>query len=114
MVATVLVLAVVAGALTLVATYIAAAHAVRGAADLTAISAAADRVRGQDACATARRIAAANGVRLVVCRVAGDSLDFVITVTVERTVRRWLPSLPTEIGATAHAGRVGMVGDHGP
>ena len=108
--ATVLVLAVIAGALTVVATYIAAAHAVRGAADLTAVSAAADQVRGQDACATARRIAGANGVHLVACRVIGDSFDFVVTVAVERTVRGWLPSLPGAIRATAHAGRVGMVG----
>lgn len=106
--ATVLVLAVIAGTLALISSYLAAAHAARGAADLVALSAAADQVRGREACSTARRLAQSNQVRLVSCRVTGDSLDFVVTVTVERTLPVLLPSLPGGVRATANAGRVGM------
>lgn len=108
--ATILVLMLLAGCLTLIAGFIAAAHAARGAADLVALSAAAKYAEGQDACSVARRLAGSNRVRLTSCRVTGDSLDFVVAVTVEQPYRVWVPVLPQQVSATAYAGRLGIIG----
>ena len=91
----------------IVAGYVVAAHAARGAADLVALSAAAEQSRGGRACAVAGRIAQANRVRLVECRVRGDSLDFVVSVTLARPVAG-LPLLPDQVLGTARAGRLGL------
>lgn len=107
--AVIVVLVALTGALGLVGRYLAAAHAARGAADLAALSAAAQRARGEAACPAADRIAAANGVRLTGCRVTGDSLDFVVSVTVRQPVPALLPALPEGVAATAHAGRLGII-----
>ena len=73
-----LVLLVVVGALAVVIGYLAALNEARGAADLVALSAAAERVRGADACRAARSTASANQVAVTGCRVVGDTLDFVV------------------------------------
>jgi secretion/DNA translocation related TadE-like protein len=107
-VAVVLVLAVVAGGVLVVAGYIAAVHHARSAADMVALSGAAQQARGDGACRAAARIATANSVRLVGCQVRGDSFDFVVSVTVEQMVRA--PALlPQSVAAGAHAGRLGLL-----
>ena len=89
-----------------VSTGLAAAHRVRAAADLVAVSAAAELADGGQACRIAARIAAANAVVLRECEVRGDLVDFAVTVVVaQRPWAGWLP----ELTARAHAGRV--VGD---
>lgn len=107
-VAVVLVLAMVAGGVLVVAGYVAAVHHARSAADLSALSGAVRQARGDGACRAAAAAATANGVRLVGCQVRGDSLDFVVSVTVEQGVR--VPALlPQWVAASAHAGRLGLL-----
>ena len=79
------------------------------AADLAALSGAAEHAKGQDSCAAARRIAAQNGAALSTCKVSGDGLDFVVSVTVERELRLPLGLSPT-VRASAEAGRLEPVG----
>jgi len=105
--AVVLALALVASAV--VATYVAVVHHARAAADLVALSGAAARSRGESACRAAGVAASRNGVRLTTCREQGDSLDFVVTVTVEQRVTVPSPVLPDTVGASAHAGRLGLL-----
>lgn len=104
-----LVAALVAGALLVVAGYIVAVHHARAAADLVALSGASARAEGGDACRAAGRFALLNRVRLASCRVRGDSLDFVVTVTVAQRVPTLPGALPGEVAATAHAGRLGLL-----
>jgi hypothetical protein len=54
-------------------------------------------------------LAGLNGVLLLRCTVRGDSLDFVVSVTVRQPVRVRLPLLPDGVQATSHAGRLGVV-----
>lgn len=106
--AVMLVLLLLAGLVAIVIGYVAALHTARGAADLVALSGAAERARGGDACVAARNVAAANRVSLVTCRARGDSLDYVVSVTVATTVDFGVPSLPRQVRASAHAGRLGL------
>jgi secretion/DNA translocation related TadE-like protein len=62
----------------LVATVVSAQHHLDGAADLSALSGAAQLQRGQDGCAAATGIARANQATTSRCRVDGD--DVVVTV----------------------------------
>lgn len=107
--AVILVLMVVAVGLTVVAGYIAAAHHARAAADLVALSGAAAQARRQDACRVASGVATENRVRLSACHVRGDSLDFVVSVTVARSLDAPTPLLPGEVDASALAGRLGLL-----
>ena len=106
---TVVVLMVVAAAILVIGAYLVAADHARGAADLVAISAAAKVAQRSDGCAAAADVAHRNGVSLVRCAVRGDSLDFVVSVTVRQSVRLGLPLLPEGVSATAHAGRLGVI-----
>ena len=106
---TVVLLMAVAGAILVVGGYLVAADHARGAADLVAVSAAAKVVQRGDACRAAGEIAHRNGVSLERCTVRGDSLDFVVSVTVRRPVRLRLPLLPDAVPATSHAGRLGVI-----
>ncbi len=105
----VIVLMAVVGAILLVGGYLVAANHARGAADLVVLSAAARVAQRGDGCAAATSVAQRNGVRLVRCAVRGDSLDFVVTVTVRRPVRVGLALLPDGVSATSHAGRLGVI-----
>ncbi len=105
----VVVLMAVTGAILVVAGYLVAADQARGAADLVAISAAARVAQRGDGCSTAAAVAHSNGVAVVRCVVRGDSLDFVVSVTVRRSVRVGLPLLPDGVSVTSHAGRVGVI-----
>nr|WP_300143417.1 Rv3654c family TadE-like protein [Propionicimonas sp.] len=107
--AALLVAGLVAGALLVVAGYLAALHHARAAADLVALSGAATQARGGDACRTARELARQNGVRLAECRVRGDSFDFVVSTTVVQRTPGRSPLLPSELTAIAHAGRLGLL-----
>ncbi|MCA0296732.1 MAG: flp pilus-assembly TadE/G-like family protein [Actinobacteria bacterium] len=107
--AAILVMAMVAAVVLVLAGYVAASHHVRAAADLVALSGAGQRTRGGDACRSAAGVAAANRVRIVSCRVQGDELDFVVTVTVAAQVSAPSVLLPGEVTATAHAGRIGLL-----
>lgn len=103
----VLALAMVTAAVLVVVGYLASSSRVRTVADLVALSGAAGALRGEDPCGSAATLARSNGVRLVGCRVAGDSLDFVVSATVEQPVS--FPLLPGRVRATAHAGRLGLL-----
>jgi secretion/DNA translocation related TadE-like protein len=105
----VVVLMVVAACLLVMGGYLVAADRARGAADLVAISGAARVSQRGDGCGAAADIAGRNGVLLVRCTVRGDSLDFVVSVTVRQPVRVRLPLLPDGVQATSHAGRLGVV-----
>lgn len=59
---------------------VAARHRAGGAADLAALAAADRALDGQTrACAAARRVAGAQGVRLVRCAVVGEVADVSVT-----------------------------------
>jgi len=105
----VFVLMAVTAAILVVGGYLVAADRARGAADLVAVSAAAEQAGLGPGCRVAAGIARLNGVELVRCVVEGDSLDFVVTVTVRQPVRVRLPLLPGEVLATSHAGRLGVM-----
>lgn len=102
----VLVATVVAAAIILGCAAMLAAHRVRSAADLVAVSAAAEKARGGNACQTARQLASSNGVSVRECLISGDDLDFVISVTVALPFAHPVPGVPRAIEATAHAGRL--------
>ena len=106
---TVVLLMAVAAAILVVGGYLVAADHARGAADLVAISAAAKVAQRGDGCRAAAEIAHRNGVSLARCTVRGDSLDFVVSVTVRQPVRLRLPLLPDAVPATSHAGRLGVI-----
>lgn len=104
-----LLLALVTATGLLVGIFATAQRAAANAADMAALSGAARFTNGGDACQAARQIAAQNGAVMIKCRLSGDSLDFVVSVTVERS----LPGsilLPASVTASAHAGRMGPVG----
>jgi secretion/DNA translocation related TadE-like protein len=86
------------------ATYLAAAHHARGAADLAALSGAVAIRAGEDGCAAAKRVARANETSMLACDRVGDAFEFVISIQVVRRVRLNIPGLPTSITASAHAG----------
>jgi secretion/DNA translocation related TadE-like protein len=86
------------------ATYLAAVHHARGAADLAALSGAVAVQAGQDGCAAAKRVAHANKTSLLTCDRVGDAVNFVISVRVVRSVRLNVPGLPDKITSSAHAG----------
>ncbi len=78
---------------------VAAQHHLDGAADLSAISAAAQLGRGGDPCAAARSVAAANKATLTACDIDGE--DVLVSV---RT-RLELPfHISVPIGSQARAG----------
>jgi secretion/DNA translocation related TadE-like protein len=104
----VFVLLAVGAAILVIAAYLVAADRARGAADLVAVSAAAGRAGGGDACRTAAALAQLNGVGLERCEVGGDSLDFVVRVTVRQPARLRLPLLPDGVSVTSQAGRLGV------
>lgn len=85
------------------ATYLAAIHHVRGAADLAALSGAVAVQAGEDGCAVSRRVALANETSLLTCDRVGDAVDFVISVKVVGSVRLHVPGLPAKIVGLAHA-----------
>jgi secretion/DNA translocation related TadE-like protein len=103
------VVAAVAGCLLTIAGYVGVAHHVRSAADLVALSGASGLARGQDGCQVAREAARRNAARVVACESRGDSLDFVVTVTVAQSVTAASSLLPGELRATASAGRLGLL-----
>lgn len=105
----VFVLTAVTAAILVVNGYLLAADRASGAADLVAVSAAAEQAGLGAGCRVAAGVARRNGVELVRCVVDGDSLDFVVSVTVRQPVRVRLPLLPDGVLATSHAGRLGVV-----
>lgn len=78
------------------------ASRVTGAADLVAVSAAEAQLMGRPACEAARRAGAANRVTVVSCRVAGDEVEYVVSVEVASKPSR----LAGSIRAAAHAGAI--------
>lgn len=100
----VLVLAFLMVLLVMVGSAAAQGEAVRGAADLAALAGAEAQAGNQDACAAARRSARANEVTVNGCEVAGDEVEYVVSVTVARVVHFGPVELPLE--ARAHAGEV--------
>lgn len=90
----------------LVAGYAVAYHRARGAADLTAVSAAQTFRSGGDTCRQARRSAADNGAGLLSCTVVGDQIGFVVTVRVSIPTPSRVTGLPGRVEAEAYAGPV--------
>lgn len=103
MVGVMAVVMVCAGVAVVVVGYLIGIHQARGAADLSALSAAAMFERGEDGCAQARRTARQNAARMTRCDRVGDELDFVVTVRVAVDVRIPFVGLPRAVGAEAHA-----------
>ncbi len=81
------VIAIVTGVLVLAGTARAVGERVRGAADLAALAGARAQGENADACAAARSSAALNRVEVTACRVAGDEVEFVVTVEVRDVLR---------------------------
>jgi secretion/DNA translocation related TadE-like protein len=100
------VVVLLSGAALLIAGYLVAHHRARAAADLAALSGATAYAAGTDACRQAGRTARANGARLTRCDLAGDPVDFVVTVRTQVPVGMRISGLPTSVAAEAHAGRV--------
>ena len=88
----------------LISGYVIAAHRVRAAADLAALSGATVASLGGDPCAAARTNAAAHRAQVVACKRVGDQIDFVVTVTASVAVTSTAPGLPTTVSAIAYAG----------
>lgn len=101
--AVVLTLALATGVL---AGYLTAFHRARHAADLAAVSGAAQVGRGEPGCATAERIARANGASRFTCDEVGDAVEFVVSVEIRVPVQPVLRGLPTEVPARADAGHL--------
>lgn len=86
-------------ALGVVAAIVRAHRSAQSAADLAALAGAAARQRGEDSCANAARLAAANHAALTGCVVAGG--DVLVTVVVDGP--RWLGQ-DSDLTAQARAG----------
>jgi secretion/DNA translocation related TadE-like protein len=84
--------------------YVVAVHRARTAADLAALSGAAEFARGGEPCPVARRAAVENQAKLVSCDQVGDQLDFVITARVRVAIGQTVPGLPRSVEAVAYAG----------
>lgn len=84
--------------------YVVAIHRAKTAADLAALSGAAEFERGGSACPVVRKTAERNDATLVSCDQVGDQLDFVITARVRVTIGRTAPGLPRSVEAIAYAG----------
>lgn len=106
--ATVLVAVVIVGIAALTALLVlvgvsrAEGQRVRGAADLAALAGARAQGAGQDACAEASRSAALNDIEVASCQVAGDEVEFVVTVEGRGQVH--LGPWRTPLAARSHAG----------
>jgi secretion/DNA translocation related TadE-like protein len=103
MIGVVVVVLALAWAATVISGYLLAGHRAKSAADLAAVSGASAVLRGEQGCPTARRIAARQRA-VARCEQVGDTIDFVVTVHAVVTVPLTLPGLPTQVGATGHAG----------
>lgn len=62
-------------------------YRLQGAADLAAIAGAGEQLTGGDACDAARRSAGLNDATVTRCKVAGDEVEFVVTVHVDAPLR---------------------------
>ena len=94
----------------LLAGYLVAGHRARGAADLAALSGAAAYQQGADPCVQARRTAAADRARMTRCDRVGDTVDFVVSVTVVVDADPRVPGLPRTVPARANAGPAAAAG----
>ncbi|HEX4472624.1 MAG TPA: Rv3654c family TadE-like protein [Nocardioides sp.] len=93
------VLVLVGAALAVVAAMVVDHRTAQAAADLAALAGARGAGSGGDACATAARVAAADGARLTGCVVAGRDVE----VEVEVPGPRWLGQ-SADLGARSRAG----------
>ncbi|MEU9856810.1 Rv3654c family TadE-like protein [Streptomyces sp. NPDC047974] len=93
-------LCVVFGAVLALGQAVAARHRAGGAADLAALAAADRAVRGEpEACAAARRVAAAQGAELLHCRLTGAEAE----VTARVAAGPWAPTARSRAGPAAPA-----------
>lgn len=99
----VLTLALATGVL---AGYLVAFHRARQAADLAAVSGAAQAAQSVPGCPAAERIARANGASRVTCDQVGDAVEYVVSIEVKVPVQPAIRGLPTEVPARADAGRL--------
>lgn len=97
-----LVVAALGGLLVLAGTARAVGERVRGAADLAALAGARAQGENADACAAARVSAELNGAEVTACRVAGDEVEFVVTVEARGALR--LAGVEHWVAARANAG----------
>jgi secretion/DNA translocation related TadE-like protein len=92
-------LLVMGAALGVVGAMVRAHRVAQAGADLAALAGAHGLAQGRDGCADARRIAAANGVRLASCAVEGRD----VSVTVVARGPHWLGET-ADLAAQARAG----------
>ncbi|MFV0452618.1 MAG: Rv3654c family TadE-like protein [Propioniciclava sp.] len=78
--------------------------ALEGAADLAAVAGGQAQRAGLAACPAATRSAEANRTEVDSCRVAGDEVEFVVSVTVTRQIG--VGAWQRDLQAQAHAGVV--------
>lgn len=79
---------------------------IQGAADLAALAGAEVQRAGGEGCGAARAAAERNRVRLVRCGVAGDEVEFVVSVRVAAPLPVRVPGLRPDAEAVAYAGVV--------
>lgn len=104
--AIVLLMLLLTGAVGVGGRYLVAAQRAASAADLAALAGAQAHGSGEDGCAAAAALAAENNHQVEDCDTVGDRLDFVLTIQVVAVMPTPLPPLPEEVTATAHAGPV--------
>lgn len=104
--AVVAVLALVTSVVALVGWGALDAQRLRSAADLSALAGARAVSEGGDGCAAAERTARLNEVSLGRCRVDGDAVTFVVSVTVRADLGLRLPGVPRTQEARALAGNL--------
>lgn len=105
-VAAVAVLVTMGAGLAVVIALVAAHRQAQSAADLAALAGARGAALGTAGCATARRVAAANGARVTACVVTRTGLGSVVDLSVEVSGPRWLGQ-SADLGARSRAGPAG-------
>lgn len=104
--AVVVVLLMLSGAIGIAGQYLLAERRAHMAADLAALAGAQSYGSGKGGCVQAKAYASKNNHTLAGCKIAGDAGDFVVTVRVEGPAPVTVPVLPRKITVSAHAGPV--------
>ncbi len=104
--AVVLVLMMLSGAIGAGGKYLIAGHRAQAAADLAALAGAQSYGTGGDGCGLAKAYGRKNHHTVSRCRVVGDASDFVLTVKVNASASVNVPGLPRKVTAVADAGPV--------
>jgi secretion/DNA translocation related TadE-like protein len=104
--AVVLVLLMLSGAIGTGGQYLVAGHRAQTAADLAALAGAQSYGTGGNGCAQAKAYGRKNHHVVSRCHTTGDAGDFVLTVKIKASVGVKVPGLPRTIAESANAGPV--------